>query len=156
MIAIDPGASGGIVQELEDGTIITFPMPATHKEIVDALAPRYVFNEQVLAKPTPVAYVEQLVKYTGRNMPSSAMATYASNWGLIIGALLVYRYKIVEVPPKLWQKVLGLGSAKGMSKTEWKNKLKGLAQKLYPNLTVTLKTADALLILEAAKRGALG
>jgi hypothetical protein len=156
MIAIDPGASGGIIQELEDGSILTFPMPETHKEITDACAPRYALTDQILAAPTPVAYIEQLVKYTGRNMPSSSMATYASNWGLIMGALLVYRYKIIEVPPKLWQKALGLGTAKGMSKTEWKNKLKGLAQKLYPNLTVTLKTADALLILEAAKRGALG
>jgi hypothetical protein len=31
----------------------------------------------------------------------------------------------------------------------WKAHLKGRAQALYPNLSVTLKTADALLILEA-------
>jgi hypothetical protein len=150
MIAIDPGASGGIAMEdtTVPGLVGTWAMPATHKEIVDVL--------ELTVDKTPVAYVEQLVKYTGRNMPSSAMATYASNWGIIIGALLAFKFRIVEVPPKLWQKVLGLGTSKGMSKTEWKNKLKGLAQKLYPNLTVTLKTADALLILEAAKRGGLG
>lgn len=155
-IAIDPGASGGIVQQLDGEVgVLTFPMPATHKEIVDACAPRYACLEH-LAVSTPVAYLEQLVKYTGRNMPSSSMAVYASNWGVIMGALLVHKYRIIEVPPKKWQSALGLGTTKGLSKTEWKNKLKNMAEKLYPNITVTLKTADALLILEAANRGLLG
>jgi len=38
-----------------------------------------------------------------------------------------------------------------MSPVQWKNKLKAEAQRLYPDIKVTLKTADALLILEATK-----
>jgi hypothetical protein len=34
-------------------------------------------------------------------------------------------------------------------KTEWKTKLKNEAQRRYPGLDVTKKTADALLILAA-------
>jgi hypothetical protein len=37
-------------------------------------------------------------------------------------------------------------------KTEWKNKLKDAAQKLFPNIKMTLNISDALLILEYYKR----
>jgi hypothetical protein len=39
-----------------------------------------------------------------------------------------------------------------MKPHEWKRKLKEEAQRLFPNMDVTLKTADALLILEYAIR----
>ena len=42
--------------------------------------------------------------------------------------------------------------SKTESKTEWKNRLKGMAQQLYPDLKVTLATADALLIATYCKR----
>ena len=40
---------------------------------------------------------------------------------------------------------------KRMAKTEWKNKLKGLAQRLYPREKVTLNTADAILLAHYGK-----
>lgn len=153
MIIIDPGQSGGIVtvNHYLRSAPEAFSMPATDGDILEKLSP-----PKAWAWDDKVAYLEELVKYTGRNMPSSSMAVYASNWGMIKGMLLAYQYKVILVPPKKWQKVLGLGSATGMSKTEWKNKLKQMAQQLYPQLKITLATADALLIYEAAKRGGLG
>ena len=38
-----------------------------------------------------------------------------------------------------------------MEKREWKNKLKGLAQQLFPSEKVTLKNADAILIANYGK-----
>jgi hypothetical protein len=55
------------------------------------------------------------------------------------------------ITPQKWQKKLGLGTSKGLTPTQWKNKLKAEAQRLFPDIRVTLKTADALLILEATK-----
>ena len=46
------------------------------------------------------------------------------------------------------QKHIGVGTRGGMSKTEWKNKLKSEAQRRYPDQTVTLATADGLLIMD--------
>lgn len=40
---------------------------------------------------------------------------------------------------------------KAQSKTAWKNKLKEEAQRRFPQLDITLKTADALLILDYAR-----
>lgn len=125
-------------------------MPATDREILGLLEALPNHDHQ------RVGYLETLVKYAGTNMPSSAMAVYASNWGTIKGMMTALHYRIIIVPPKSWQRILGLGSAQGMSRTEWKNKLKQMAEQLYPHLKVTLATADALLMLEAARRGQLG
>lgn len=148
MIAIDPGAKGGFAISLPGDSATTFSMPGTLGEILRIL-------EIAKAGGATTAYLEQLVKFAGRNMPSSAMATYASNHGKIEGMLAALHIRTIIVPPKKWQKVLGLGVA-NKDRTAWKNKLKQMAEQLYPHLTVTLSTADALLMLEAAKRGGLG
>ena len=118
-------------------------MPATEGDLLALL--RQKRNEGAYT-----AYIENLVKFAGTNMPSSAMAVYASSWGFCKGVLMALGYSVILVNPKDWQKKLSLGSAKGMTKPEWKNKLKGEAQRFYPDHAVTLATADALLILRAA------
>ena len=65
--------------------------------------------------------------------------------------LAAFEARIEYLPPKKWQTTLGLGDKKTHG-PRWKAHLKGRAQALYPNLSVTLKTADALLILEAGKK----
>jgi hypothetical protein len=97
-----------------------------------------------------ICYLENLVKFTGSPMPSSAMASYASNWGVLKGMLMALKFQLVLVTPQAWQKALGMGSSKGTSKTEWKNKLKSEAQRLYPNQKITLANADAALIFRHA------
>jgi hypothetical protein len=42
------------------------------------------------------------------------------------------------------------------SVSEWKNRLRAKAQALFPGLDLTLKTADAALIAEVAKRIQVG
>ena len=151
MIAIDPGQSGGIAIQRTTvgvGTVEAVTMPKTEREIYEVIE-----GAQSTDVEGATAYLETLVKFAGRNMPSSAMAVYASNYGFIKGVLTALKWRIVLVPPKEWQRKLNLGKAKGLTKTEWKNKLKQKAEELYPKLKITLATADALLILEAAKRG---
>ena len=84
-------------------------------------------------------------------MSGSSMATMFRNYGRIEGLLAAYGARIEYLPPKKWQQALGLGEKKTHG-ARWKAHLKGRAQALYPQLTVTLKTADALLILEAGKK----
>jgi hypothetical protein len=151
MIVIDPGSAGGIVNS-DGNSVRTTPMPPTDQGIIDEL--NFGLSEaEMIGENPPLCYLEDLVKYAGRNMPSSSMAVYASNWGIIKGMARALGYRVVLVPPKKWQKALGLGSATGMKKTEWKNKLKQRAEELYPQVKVTLALADALLMFEAAKKG---
>ena len=93
--------------------------------------------------------IEDVAGYAGGpGQPGSAMFKFGRNLGVIQGIAAALRFRVEMVRPQKWQTALGLGNSRGMTKTEWKNKLKAKAQQLYPNIPVTLQTADALLILE--------
>ncbi len=169
ILAIDPGASGGIVAILGGATSV-HNMPKTEGDVVELIRSYTTVNGD------NTAYIEQLVKFMGQT-PMSHMAVYASNHGLIKGVLMALRWRVVMIRPQEWQKSLGLGITgrqkavvKGMTavdaaaekkrvkvlnsqlKRDWKNKLKSEAQRLFPNVNVTLMNADALLIAEYARR----
>ena len=100
-----------------------------------------------------MAFVEEVSGYAGTAQPGSRMFTFGRNFGFILGVLQTLGVRIELVKPSKWQKALSLGTASACaSKTIWKNKLKACAQRLYPNLHVTLQTADALLILEYGRK----
>ena len=76
------------------------------------------------------------------------------NYGIVQGLGYAQGYALHRVEPKIWQEPLGLGGRKSCETgPEWKRKLKSKAQELYPNLDVTLKNCDALLILHYAMGG---
>ena len=83
--------------------------------------------------------------------PGSAMFKFGYGNGLLMGVLLSRKIPVELVTPQKWQKALSLGTKGGMPNTQWKNKLKAMAQRLYPDLKVTLNTCDALLILHYAR-----
>lgn len=149
-IAVDPGLSGGIAYQLDDLPAQAVPMPPTEGDLV-------VFLRDLTADASDVlAYVEEVGGYIGVAQPGSSAFKFGRNFGFILGVLQTLGVRVELVRPQRWQKSLGLGSASGCaSKTEWKNKLKGGAQRLYPNLKPTLATADALLILDYARRTTL-
>lgn len=139
LIAIDPGKSGGIAIRLASGNTVTYPMPATESDLVELLAGSF---------PATV-YVEQVGGFTGHGQPGSAMFNFGWWASGPIWIAHCYQARSIMIRPQKWQKLLSLGTSGG-DKTKWKNKLKAEAQRRYPELNVTLKTADALLILEAA------
>ena len=64
-------------------------------------------------------------------------------------------WKVHRIRPAIWMKAHSVGTKGERSTTEWKNVLKSRAAELFPSVDVTLWNADALLILDAAKRGAI-
>jgi len=144
-VAIDPGASGGIAWCNGDGPMTAVPMP---QEPTDTVA---LLGKLVTAGYT-VLFIEQLPRFVpmggGKGIPGSMAAVMFENFGIILGAAMALGFRIERVTPQAWQKELGLGTSKGLSKTQWKNKLKGRAQELFPGVPITLKTSDALLIWE--------
>jgi hypothetical protein len=145
-IAIDPGVGGGIAYIDTDGSVHALPMPSTLHDMDTQLMILCTAHNTTSAD-TPTVFLEELPKFTGK-MSGSSMATMFRNYGRIEGLLAAYGARIEYLPPKKWQSALGLGDKKTHG-PRWKAHLKGRAQALYPNLSVTLKTADALLILEA-------
>ena len=96
-----------------------------------------------------VCVLEEVSGFAGKAQPGSAMFRFGEHFGFIKGVIQALEVRLVLVRPQVWQKGFGLGTASACaSKTIWKNKLKAEAQRRFPHLNVTLKTADALLILE--------
>lgn len=147
IIAIDPGASGGIAWQNSDGGTTCIAMPSTQGDVLDALRAIVAFH------PGIRAYVEQVGGYCGAGQPGSAMFRFGEGYGFILGCLAAMGVPAILVTPQRWQKALGCGT-KGAdrSKADWKRHLKSMAQRMYPNANVTLSTADALLLLSYAQR----
>ena len=85
--------------------------------------------------------------YRGK-MNLRSTAVLFRNFGQIEGVLASLRCRVEYLKPDWWQKQLRLGKSADHG-DRWKAHLKGRAQALFPRVEVTLKTADALLNLEA-------
>lgn len=145
ILAIDPGASGGIAWLDADGGSHTFPMPDTFGDVVARL-------HTLRAYGVSTAFVEEVGGFCGVGQPGSAMFKFGKGCGVIEGALMALGYRVELVKPQRWQKHFGLGTTKQAGgKADWKRKLKAEAQRRFPTCDVTLKTADALLILDYAR-----
>ena len=154
-LGIDPGNSGGIAALLPDGTALTTPMPDTDLGILAWLEP---------FRGSSVALIEQVTGFIGKRgrqtathggQPGSHMFTFGRNVGALRMALVAIGLREGEtyfsVTPQTWQKSYGLHREKTESDNHWKNRLKQTAIHYFPDLRVTLKTADSLLIALYAK-----
>jgi hypothetical protein len=149
-VAVDPGANGGVVWN-EGGKVHAVKMPPTDFDVVDLLV-------KVACKSALVEiYVEEPPLFTGAKIPGSAVGKMMFNFGIVYGAAIALGWKVHRVRPQAWQKAHPVGTKAGanLTTTAWKNKLKARAAELYPDHSVTLATADALLIYNAAARGAI-
>jgi len=147
-IGIDPGASGGIAWSSPLGDK-SAPLPKTlgdfREQVFEILGQQGFFH----AISQSVCYLESPPKFV-KAIPGSAVFVMAQSFGRIEGVLAAFKVPTVTVTPQAWQKAHGLGTRGEMTTTQWKNKLKARAQSLYPEEKVTLATADALLIFNAA------
>lgn len=164
LISIDPGASGGIAWK-EGDIVNAVAMPDTRGDCI-ALIKTILVN----GKPA-VAYHEKISGYIPDGGPSM-MFQFGANCERVGCILETLGVRIIEITPQAWQKDFGFGKKgflkkqKGMNATqkkdigtmnatlkrEWKNKLKAESQRRFPGVPVTLKTCDALLILDFAIR----
>ncbi len=150
IVAIDPGASGGIAIASGD-TVDCRAMPATQSDLLALLRDTKAAADA--AEGELACVVEAVGGFVGKAQPGSAMFRFGEHFGFIKGAVQALGIRLVLVRPQVWQKGLGVGTASACgSKTMWKNKLKAETQRRFPHLAVTLKTADALLLREHAIR----
>lgn len=152
IIAIDPGVSGGVAVAAF-GKVVCQAMPATQGDVMELIRDHYRTAE--VEDVETVCVLEEVNGFVGKAQPGSAMFKFGEGYGFIKGVVQTLGIKLVLVRPQVWQKSFGLGTAsRCASKSEWKNKLKAEAQRRFPELPVTLATADALLILEWSLRTA--
>lgn len=172
LIAIDPGASGGIAT-LTNGVVEALAMPETPTDVYEMLAGVVVKSHNTNGGQPFRAYMEKVGGFTGgAGQPGSAMFNFGRSVGIVEGILIGLQIPFELITPQRWQKSFQLGTRGTVrppagfvaleerkriqkinadAKRDWKNKLKEHAQRLFPHISVTLKTADALLILEYAR-----
>jgi len=140
-VGIDPGQNGGMVAIHRDGTVASTKMPATRRDVFDWLA----------QTTHPIAVVEKVHAMPKQGVSSSFK--FGMQFERVCMALVAARIPFREVTPQAWMKGMSIPPRKKTeSGTQWKNRLKGIAQQLFPSVNVTLATADAFLIAEYCRR----
>jgi hypothetical protein len=148
ILAIDPGLSGGLAVR-QFGKTDCHAMPETLGDVFELIASFQI--AAAVEGHALVCVLEEVGGFAGKAQPGSAMFKFGEHYGFVQGVIRSLGIRLELVRPQVWQKAFGLGTAsRCASKTVWKNKLKAEAQRRYPQLKVTLKTADALLILDYA------
>lgn len=143
IIGVDPGASGGFAEIWPDGKVCACPM-FDEPDMVDYFKCLTEFN-------VPVAYVELVGGFVkGNPAPGYSMFNFGSGYGFIRGVLAALRIKTVLVRPQTWAK--GVPGAAGLKGPDRKRALKEEAARLFPQIKVTLSTADALLIADYGRK----
>ena len=127
-------------------------MPAT-KEYKDANQVRNLamkiagkYDAPLIQKLTDLGLDKVTVTVQG----STSTFTFARGYGVLIGCLATIGIPFEDVAPQTWQKLLNCrtDSKKNISKKR--------AQQLFPQLRITHKTADCLLIAEYGRRIRMG
>lgn len=138
IISIDPGASGAIVVQNEDGT-------AAHKLTSSMTETCDTIRQIAATNPACVAIVENVG--SGRPGNSSrATSTFARHCGHIEAALYMAGIPIAWNPtPTMWMKLIRVPIK--MQKADRKRWIKDYAARRFPTLDVTLWNADALAML---------
>lgn len=141
---IDPGKSGGIVFRRPEGQIFSLPMPAT----VTDLWMLFLDLKQIGITTVILEKVTGFMRVPGRPQMAGSSGVMMKTVGWIEMAVAAAGMRLEEVRPQVWQPKVGMFRKPGEEQTAWKNRLKDLAQKLYPSHKVTRATADAFLLLE--------
>jgi Holliday junction resolvasome RuvABC endonuclease subunit len=141
-IGIDPGATGGVAAITTAGVVWRLDkMPATD---VDILALLEAVTEGGIQPAHAV--LERVQAWKGGPMGAWSAFKFGSSYGALQMALAACRIPFDLVQPQRWQAALGcLSGGK-------KNVTKRRAQALFPGVTITHATADALLMAEFCRR----
>lgn len=143
IISIDPGRSGGISSWDELSTKV-YNMPQTVGDLIDFF--KAFDREYVVVMEEVTGFIR------GNPAPGSRMFNFGRGIGQLEGVIQALGFRLELVRAQKWQKALSLHKDKDMKPAEWKRKLRAEAQRLYPNVKVTLQNADTLLILEYRRR----
>lgn len=159
-IGIDPGASGGIAWNLPG---VGMQAKAFPKERMDIAAFIRSIISSILVHGIPNdnvhVYAERVAGFIKKPQDDPkefrlegqafAMFNFGFKTGYLIALFEAHGYTVQELGPSHWQRFYE--STKGMPRAAKKNALKAIAQRFYPQLKVTLGTADALLIRRAGE-----
>ena len=152
-IGVDPGKSGAIA--IIDGFK---SVPILDRIIEFGETERDVWKEYIDATDATIggehdckALIEKVHSMPAQGVSSSFK--FGMYYGQARMLLIASGTPFETVRPLEWQRGLGIPKrGKDEAKTAFKRRLKAKAQELFPDVKITLKNADALLIAEYCRR----
>ena len=151
-IGIDPGGSGGGLAAFTDsGACWAVKMPDSPHGIWDAI-------QHALSLDPEGAYAALEEVHAMPKQGVTSTFRFGDNFGQLKMALAGAGVSHELIRPQSWQKALQIkkiskkgGENKNTYQRRWKNHLKDEAQRLFPDIKVTLAKSDALLLAVYAK-----
>ena len=140
-IGIDPGISGGIAF-IYNESYYAKATPSTITEMADELI---LLNDMGPDIPK-YAIIERVHSMPGQGVASTFK--FGMNYGQWLGILATLKIPYIEVTPHKWMKHYG---SLPKERKDRKNRLKHLAQQRFPDIKITLATADAVLLCNYLK-----
>ena len=131
---------------MNDKDIVLLKMPDTEWDIYQAI--------NLNVGKNAFAIVEHVQGYVGSPTTGSQMFNFGWNYGSLRMALFSNHVPFEKVSPGKWQQSFGIAKrGPNETRSKFKNRLKAKAQELFPSVKgITLKTCDALLLVEYARR----
>jgi len=139
ILAIDPGARGGVVAMTEDGMIECSKCPASTGEM--SLIISHIVNECYVKDYNLIAYIEKVHAFP-TDARNSAFK-FGMNYGMWLGMLASSGVVTIKVTPQKWQKAF---QPLSKIKKDRKKELHQIASDMFPKVKVTYLVCDALLI----------
>lgn len=143
LAAFDPGKGGGVSWRDAEGSFHAAAFPKVPRDLVQLVNDINPTDSVIEAVG---GYIGDAEKSTGARMFQFGYYAGAPYW-----ILLTLGKRVRFVTPQKWQRALSLGNRKTYG-DKWKNHLKTIASDRFPSITVSLATADSLLMLDAMTR----
>lgn len=151
-IGIDAGAKGGIaaitkdVHDYQDVFFKTLPESDTEKwEIIKRFSPSPIYNRVVCV-------IERILPGSFEGSAKDSVAKLYGSYRFLCGLLVasgIKQQNTHHVLATQWHRTLGISPRKKTeTDSKWKSRLVRIAEKTFPRLAITQRTADALLISE--------
>lgn len=150
---IDPGTKGGVAflaqgEKKNVWVAELWPIPETESNLWVEMEAWSDWKKQTIVAIEKVHSMPRQSAQSG--------FTFGMSYGSIRMAVIAAGLPFHEVHPKTWQKGLCISpKKKSESQSQWKKRLKGIAQRLFPDLAIweglmkdQLAISDALLIAE--------
>ena len=139
ILAIDPGARGGVVALTEDDMIECSKCPDNVNDM--SLMISHIVNECYVENYSLEVYIERVHAFP-TDARNSAFK-FGMNYGMWIGILAANNQSPNHITPQIWQKAY---HPLPKVKKDRKKELHRLASDIFPKIKVTYMVCDALLI----------
>ena len=140
-IGIDPGKNGGIGIIYNDLSYCR-KCPVTVLEMAEEIK----ICSEIAPDIQKQAIIESVHSMPGQGVKS--VFTFGQGYGQWLGILAAHKIPYIQVSPQKWLKYY---NPLPRDKKERKNQLKHLAQQRFPEIKITLATADAILLANYLK-----